>query len=189
MHAGCINIDSSDKIARFVRFCDGFNLPIITFQDVPGYLPDVKQEHGGIIRHGAKIIYAYSDASVPKITIIVRKSYGGAYIAMCSKHLGADVVFALPTSEIAVMGPERAAEVVFRKELAEAQNSDEARERLTTEYRRKFASPYIAASRGYVDRVIEPQDMRPELAKALAMLLSKREVRQRPGRKHGNIPA
>ncbi len=165
VYAGCINIDSSDKIARFVRFCDCFNLPIITFQDVPGYLPDVKQEYGGIIRHGVKIIYAYSEASVPKITVIVKKSYGGAYVTMCSKHLGADMVFALPTSEIAVMEPEGAAEIVFKKELAEAQNSDEARQRLTTEYRRKFASPYIAASRGYVDRVIEPQQMRPELTK------------------------
>ena len=185
-YAGCLDIDSSDKISRFVRFCDAFNIPLITFQDVPGYLPGVKQEHGGIIRHGAKIIYAYSEATVPKITVILRKSYGGAYVAMSSKHLGADVVFALPTAEIAVMGPEGAVEIVFRRLLAE---KPEAKEELISEYRTKFANPYVAASRGYIDGVIEPQEMRPRLISALEMLLSKREVQFRVSRKHGNIPA
>ena len=184
-YAGCLDIDSSDKISRFVRFCDAFNIPLITFQDVPGYLPGVKQEHGGIIRHGAKIIYAYSEATVPKITVILRKSYGGAYIAMSSKHLGADMVFALPTAEIAVMGPEGAVEIVFQSLLAE---KPEAKEELITEYRTKFANPYVAASRGYIDSVIEPHEMRPRLINALEMLLSKREVQFRVSRKHGIIP-
>jgi len=186
VYAGCLDIDSSDKIARFVRFCDAFNIPLVTFQDVPGYLPGVKQEYGGIIRHGAKVIYAYSEATVPKITVIVRKSYGGAYISMGSKHLGADVVFALPTAEIAVMGPEGAAEIIFRKELEE---KPEAKKGLVEEYREKFANPYVAASRGYVDAVIEPQELRPRLISALEMLLSKRSISPPLSRKHGNIPA
>lgn len=184
-YAGCLDINSSDKISRFVRFCDAFNIPLITFQDTPGYLPGVKQEHGGIIRHGAKVIYAYSEATVPKITVLLRKSYGGAYVAMSSKHLGADVVFALPTAEIAVMGPEGAVEILFRSKLGEKAKT---KEELVMDYRARFANPYVAASRGYVDDVIEPQEMRPRLISALEMLLSKRKDQFLPQRKHGNIP-
>jgi acetyl-CoA carboxylase carboxyltransferase component len=158
---------------------------LVTFQDVPGYLPGVKQEHGGIIRHGAKVIYAYSEATVPKITVLIRKSYGGAYVAMCSKHLGADVVFALPTAEIAVMGPEGAVEILFRRRLREEKK---VKEKLVINYRAKFANPYVAASRGYIDDIIEPQEMRPRLISALEMLLSKRKSKFRLQRKHGNIP-
>jgi len=184
-YAGCLDINSSDKISRFVRFCDAFNIPLVTFQDVPGYLPGLKQEHGGIIRHGAKVIYAYSEATVPKITVLMRKSYGGAYVAMGSKHLGADVVFALPTAEIAVMGPEGAVEILFRSRLRE---ETKVKEELVMDYRAKFANPYVAASRGYIDDVIEPQEMRPRLINALEMLLSKRKSQFRLQRKHGNIP-
>jgi len=184
-YAGCLDIDSSDKISRFIRFCDAFNIPLVTFQDIPGYLPGVKQEHGGIIRHGAKVIYAYSEATVPKITVLMRKSYGGAYVAMGSKHLGADVVFALPTAEIAVMGPEGAVEILFRTKVRQ---KIEAKKELVEDYRARFANPYIAASRGYVDDVIEPQEMRPRLISALEMLLSKRMDQFCPQRKHGNIP-
>ena len=184
-YAGCLDINSSDKISRFIRFCDAFNIPLVTFQDIPGYLPGVKQEHEGIIRHGAKVIYAYSEATVPKITVLMRKSYGGAYVAMGSKHLGADVVFSLPTAEIAVMGPEGAVEILFRSKLRE---KTKAKEELVTDYRAKFANPYVAASRGYIDDVIEPQEMRPRLISALEMLLGKRKDQFRPQRKHGNIP-
>jgi methylmalonyl-CoA decarboxylase alpha subunit len=184
--AGCLDINASDKAARFVRFCDAFNIPLITFTDTPGYLPGVAQEHGGIIRHGAKLLYAYSEATVPKITVIVRKAYGGAYIAMCSKHLGADQVFAWPTAEIAVMGPEGAANIIFRKEIEESSDPISTRTQKIEEYRDKFANPYQAAKRGYVDDVIEPSATRVRLISALEMLMSKRETR--PAKKHGNIP-
>lgn len=189
--AGVLDIDSSDKIARFVRFCDCFNIPLITFVDVPGYLPGTKQEHGGIIRHGAKVIYAYVEATVPKISIIVRKAYGGAYIAMCSKSLGADIVYAYPTAEIAVMGPEGAVEIVYRKELEslEPEKREERFNQLVSEYRSKFANPYVAASLGYINSVIEPKDTRPILIKTLKMLLrGKRSLLGRLPRKHGNMP-
>ncbi|MET1123920.1 MAG: carboxyl transferase domain-containing protein [Archaeoglobaceae archaeon] len=184
--AGCLDINSSDKIARFVRFCDAFNIPIVTFVDVPGYLPGVEQEYGGIIRHGAKVLYAYSEATVPLVTVIVRKAYGGAYLAMGSKHLGADIVYAYPTAEIAVMGPEGAAEIVFRKEIAAAEDPAAMREQKVKEYREKFANPYRAAARGYIDDVIDPRFTRVKIITALRILESKRE--KLPPKKHGNIP-
>ncbi|MEM1844694.1 MAG: carboxyl transferase domain-containing protein, partial [Ignisphaera sp.] len=191
-YMGALDIDSSDKIARFVRFCDAFNIPIITFVDVPGFVPGTYQEHRGIIRHGAKIIYAYSEATVPKITVIVRKAYGGAYIALGSKHLGADMVFAWPTAEIAVMGPEAAAEVIWRKKLdaiTDPSEREKMLQKLAEEYREKLAKPYYAASRGYVDMVIEPSVTRPMIVKTLEFLLSKREIRLRiPPKKHGLMP-
>ena len=186
VYAGVLDIDASDKAARFVRFCDSFNIPIITLEDVPGYMPGVAQEHGGIIRHGAKLLYAYSEATVPKITVIMRKAYGGAYIAMGSKHLRTDIVYAWPNAEIAVMGPEGAVNIVFRKEIAKAEDPDKRREELIKEYRDKFANPYFAASRLYVDDVIYPHETRPRLIQALNMLENKRE--ERPMKKHGNIP-
>lgn len=189
---GVLDINSSDKIARFVMFCDAFNLPIITFVDTPGYLPGVDQEHGGIIRHGAKVLYAYSEATVPKLTVIVRKAYGGAYIAMGSRHLGADYVIAWPTAEIAVMGPEGAAEIIWRRELAQAKTPEEREEmlkRFAAEYRSRFANPYVAASRGYIEDVVMPHETRPRLVKALELLYSKREVRiKEPPKKHGIPP-
>ncbi len=185
-YAGTLDVDSSDKIARFVRFCDAFNIPIITFVDVPGYLPGVQQEYMGIIRHGAKVLYAYSEATVPLITIIVRKAYGGAYLAMGSKHLGADFVFAYPTAEIAVMGPEGAAEIVFKKEIAKAEDPAKMREEKIKEYREKFANPYRAAARGYIDDVIDPKYTRVKIISALRVLETKRE--KLPPKKHGNIP-
>ncbi len=181
--AGCLDINASDKAARFVRFCDAFNIPLVTLVDVPGYLPGSAQEHGGVIRHGAKLLYAYSEATVPKITLILRKAYGGAYLAMCSRHLGADVVLAWPQAEIAVMGPEGAAAIIFRKEMA---GSPEKRQEKIEEYREKFANPYQAAQRGYIDQVINPKDTRPSLIAALTMAAHKQE--SRPQRKHGNIP-
>ena len=184
--AGILDVNSSDKAARFVRFCDAFNIPLITFTDVPGYLPGVGQEHSGVIRHGAKLLYAFSEATVPKINVIVRKAYGGAYIAMNSKHLGADMVFAWPTAEIAVMGPDGAANIIFRKEISEAPNPEEARKEKIQEYRDKFSNPYVAASRGYIDDVIQPSTTRARLVNALEMLSNKRE--SRPVKKHGNIP-
>jgi len=184
--AGSLDVDSSDKAARFVRFCDAFNVPIVTFTDVPGYLPGVAQEHSGIIRHGAKLLYAFSEASVPKINVIVRKAYGGAYIAMNSKHLGADMVFAWPSAEIAVMGPDGAANIIFRKDIAASDDPVSARSEKIEEYREKFANPYVAAARGYVDDVIEPSETRPRIISALEMLASKRE--SRPAKKHGNMP-
>lgn len=184
--AGVLDVNSADKAARFVRFCDAFNIPIVTFTDVPGYLPGVGQEHSGVIRHGAKLLYAFSEATVPKINIIIRKAYGGAYIAMNSKHLGADMVFAWPTAEIAVMGPEGAANLIFRKAIAEAEDPVKERQNKIEEYRNKFSNPYVAAARGYVDDVIEPATTRIRLASALEMLASKRE--SRPSKKHGNIP-
>ncbi len=186
MNAGVLDVDSSDKAARFVRFCDSFNIPVVTFTDVPGYLPGVNQEHSGIIRHGAKLLYAFSEATVPKINIIVRKAYGGAYIAMNSKHLGADMVFAWPSAEIAVMGPDGAANIIFRKDIAESQDPISFRKEKINEYREKFSNPYVAAARGYVDDVIEPATTRIRLAGALEMLIGKRETR--PAKKHGNIP-
>ncbi len=184
--AGSLDVNSSDKAARFVRFCDAFNIPLITLTDVPGYLPGVVQEHDGIIRHGAKLLYAFSEATVPKINVILRKAYGGAYIAMNSKHLGADMVFAWPSAEIAVMGPSGAANIIFRKDIAAADDPIAARQEKIAEYADKFANPYMAARRGYVDDVIEPDSTRPRIISALEMLLSKRETR--PSKKHGNIP-
>lgn len=184
--AGSLDVDSSDKAARFVRFCDSFNIPLVTLTDVPGYFPGVEQEHNGIIRHGAKLLYAFSEATVPKINVIVRKAYGGAYIAMNSKHLGADAVFAWPTAEIAVMGPDGAANIIFKKEIGASDNPIATRQEKIEEYRDKFANPYEAAKYGYVDDVIEPDSTRPRIIAALEMLASKRETR--PAKKHGNIP-
>ena len=184
--AGALNVDASDKAARFVRFCDSFNIPVVTFTDVPGYLPGVHEEHGGIIRHGAKLLYAYSEATVPMINVILRKAYGGAYIAMSSKHLGADAVFAWPTAEIAVMGPEGAANIIFKNEIAESSDPIATRNEKIQEYRDKFANPFEAAKLGFVDDVIEPDSTRPRIIAALEMLASKRETR--PSKKHGNIP-
>lgn len=184
--AGCLDINASDKAARFIRTCDAFNIPVLNLVDVPGFLPGTNQEYGGIIRHGAKMLYAYSEATVPKVTLIIRKAYGGAYLAMCSKDLGADQVFAWPSAEIAVMGPDGAANIIFKKEIEAAENPAAARQEKIQEYKDKFATPYIAASRGYVDDVIEPATTRPRLIAALEMLESKRETR--PAKKHGNLP-
>ena len=184
--AGVLDIDSSTKGGRFVRFCDCFNVPIITFEDVPGFLPGVAQEHGGIIRNGAKLLYAYCEATVPKITIITRKAYGGAYDVMSSKHIRGDISYAWPTAEIAVMGPDGAVNIIFRKEIAAAEDPGAERARLVQEYRDKFANPYIAAARGYIDDVIEPRETRPRLIEALKMLQNKRD--SNPPKKHGNIP-
>ncbi len=184
--AGVLDINSSDKIARFVRFCDAFNIPLITFVDTPGYLPGTSQEHNGVIRHGAKVLYAYSEATVPKITLILRKAYGGAYIAMCSQHLGADVVFAYPQAEIAVMGAAGAANIIFRKEIKKVEKPEEFRAEKIKEYREQFANPYRAAERGYVDDVISPEDTRTVLASSLDLLKTKSE--EMPQKKHGNIP-
>jgi acetyl-CoA carboxylase carboxyltransferase component len=184
--AGVLDIDSSVKAARFVRFCDGFNIPLVTFVDVPGFLPGTQQEWGGIIRHGAKLLYAFAEATVPKLTVITRKAYGGAYDVMSSKHIRADFNFAWPTAEVAVMGPEGAVNIIFRKELEDADDPDKRREELIEDYRERFANPYTAAERGYVDEVIEPRRTRPVLIDALETALTKREPR--PRRKHGNIP-
>ncbi|MFS0635729.1 carboxyl transferase domain-containing protein [Mesobacillus foraminis] len=184
--AGGLDIDSSDKAARFIRFCDSFNIPIITFEDVTGFFPGIKQEHGGIIRHGAKILYAYSEATVPKLTIILRKAYGGAYVALNSKSIGADLVFAWPNAEIAVMGPQGAANIIFNKEIQSSDNPEAVRQQKIEEYREKFANPYIAASRGMVDDVIDPRETRIKIIQALEMLRTKKEIR--PRRKHGNMP-
>jgi acetyl-CoA carboxylase carboxyltransferase component len=184
--AGVLDIDSSNKGGRFIRFCDCFNIPIITFEDVPGFLPGMNQEHGGIIKHGAKLLYAYCEATVPKITIITRKSYGGAYCVLGSKQVRADINLAWPTAELAVMGPEGAVNIMFRKELSEAKDPKEARKQLIDDYRNKFANPYVAAARGYVDDIIEPKETRPELIKYLKMLENKRD--RLPPKKHGNIP-
>lgn len=176
--AGCLDVDASDKASRFIRFCDAFNIPLVNLVDVPGFLPGVDQEHNGIIRHGAKMLYAYSEATVPKVTVITRKAYGGSYIAMCCRELGADQVMAWPTAEIAVMGPAGAANIIFRK--------DPDKEAKTKEYVENFATPYVAAERGYVDMVIEPKETRPSIITALNALAGKREVG--PAKKHGNIP-
>ncbi len=184
--SGAIDIDASVKAARFVRFCDAFNLPVLTFVDVPGYMPGVGQEHGGIIRHGAKMIYAYTEATVPKITVVVRKAYGGAYISMGSRSMGADIVYAWPTAEVAVLGARAAVRILHRRELAAAENPEELRRMLEEEYVRRMLNPYRAAELGLVDEVIEPEETRRKLHSALTLLLSKREPR--PRRKHGNIP-
>ncbi len=184
--AGVLDINSSDKGARFVRFCDAFNVPLITFEDVPGFLPGVAQEHGGIIRHGAKLLYAFSEATVPKITVITRKAYGGAYCVMASKHIRADVNYAYPTAEIAVMGPEGAVKIVYRTEMNGTEDKEKLRVKKVSEFREKFANPYIACEKGYVDEIIEPKMTRPKLIAALKMLENKRD--QNPPKKHGNIP-
>jgi propionyl-CoA carboxylase beta chain len=184
--AGALDIDASVKGARFIRFCDAFNIPLVVFQDVPGFLPGVNQEHGGIIRHGAKLLYAFAEATVPKLTVITRKSYGGAYCVMNSKQIRSDVNFAYPTAEIAVMGAEGAVEILYRKELAAAEDREAQRLSRIAEFRDAFANPYVAAERGYVDVVIEPADTRPKLIASLALLANK--VDRNPPRKHGNIP-
>jgi propionyl-CoA carboxylase beta chain len=184
--AGSIDINASDKGARFVRFCDCFNLPVITFVDVPGFMPGTDQEFGGIIRHGAKFLYAYAEATVPKISVITRKAYGGAYVVMSSKSLRGDINYAWPTAEIAVMGPDGAVNIVFRAEISKAEKPDEKKKELVEDYRNKFANPYVAAARGYLDDVIDPRDTRPKLIRALEML--KNKVDHLPAKKHGNIP-
>jgi acetyl-CoA carboxylase carboxyltransferase component len=184
--AGTIDIDASDKCSRFVRFCDAFNIPVITFMDVPGYLPGTEQEWGGIIRHGAKILYAFAEATVPLITIITRKGYGGAYDVMSSRHIGADLVYAWPGSEIAVMGPQGAINIIFRKEIRDAEDKEAKREELVEEYREEFAHPYVAAGLGYIDKVIFPHETRPLICRGLDILETKRQ--DRPPKKHGNIP-
>ena len=184
--AGVLDIDSSIKAARFVRFCDCFNIPIITFEDVPGFLPGVTQEHGGIIRNGAKLLFAYCEATVPKITIITRKAYGGAYDVMSSKHIRGDISYAWPAAEVAVMGPDGAVNIIFRRQIAEAADPEAERARLAEEYRETFANPFVAAERGYIDDVIVPHETRPRLIEALQMLQNKRD--SNPPKKHGNIP-
>ncbi len=187
MHlAGTLDIDSSTKGARFVRFCDAFNIPLLTFVDVPGFLPGTQQEYGGIIRHGAKLLYAYCEATVPKLTVITRKAYGGAYDVMASKHVRADFNFAWPTAEIAVMGVDAAVRIIFRKELAEADDPVSRQAELVDDYQKRFANPYVAAERGYIDAVIEPNETRPVLIRALNLARTKRQ--SLPSRKHGNIP-
>jgi acetyl-CoA carboxylase carboxyltransferase component len=184
--AGVLDVEASQKAARFVRFCDAFNIPLVVLEDVPGFMPGVTQEHGGIIRHGAKLLYAFSEATVPKVTVIVRKAYGGAYCVMNPRHLGADLVLAWPSAEIAVMGPEGAVNVIFRRELAEAADPTARRAELVEEYRRRFANPYVAAGAGFIDNVIEPHETRPRLINMLEMLQNKRGAL--PAKKHGNIP-
>ncbi|MDQ6635660.1 MAG: acyl-CoA carboxylase subunit beta, partial [Gemmatimonadota bacterium] len=186
MLAGVLDINASVKAARFIRFCDAFNIPIVTLEDVPGFLPGVAQEHSGIIRHGAKLLYAYCEATVPKLTVITRKAYGGAYDVMSSKHIRGDLNLAWPTAEIAVMGPKGAVEILFRKEIAESGNPDAATDEKINDYREKFAHPYIAAGRGYLDDIIDPRDTRPRLIDALETLRTKRD--RNPPKKHGNIP-
>jgi propionyl-CoA carboxylase beta chain len=184
--AGVLDIKASLKGARFIRFCDAFNIPLVTFEDVPGFLPGIEQEHGGIIKHGAKLLYAYSEATVPKITVITRKAYGGAYDVMNSKHVRGDFNVGWPTAEIAVMGPKGAAEILFKRDIAQADDPDEKLDQLVSEYRDKFADPYHAASRGFLDDVIDPRETRPRLISALQVLLTKRDTN--PPKKHGNIP-
>jgi propionyl-CoA carboxylase beta chain len=184
--AGALDINSADKGARFIRFCDCFNIPLITLCDTSGFLPGVNQEHAGIIRHGAKMLYAYAEATVPKVTVITRKAYGGAYIAMSSKHLRADVNYAWPNSEIAVMGPEGAVNIIHRREISDAKDPDARRAELVAQYREKFSTPYVAAGKGYIDAVIIPRETRPRIIEALAMLENKRDGL--PPKKHGNIP-
>ncbi|PJF36010.1 MAG: methylmalonyl-CoA carboxyltransferase, partial [Candidatus Thermofonsia Clade 1 bacterium] len=184
--AGVLDIDASEKAARFIRFCDCFNIPIVTFEDVPGFMPGTKQEHGGIIRAGAKLLYAYCEATVPKLTVITRKAYGGAYDVMSSKHIRGDLNLAWPTAEIAVMGPDGAVSIIFRRELAEAEDPVAKKAELVAMYREKFANPYVAAARGYIDDVIMPSETRPRLINALNALQNKRD--SNPPKKHGNIP-
>jgi acetyl-CoA carboxylase carboxyltransferase component len=184
--AGVLDVDYSDKAARFIRYCDAFNIPIITLVDLPGYMPGVDQEHAGVIRHGAKVLYAYSEATVPKLTVIIRKAYGGGYIAMSSRHLRADFVFAWPSAEIAVMGPEGAANIIFRKEIMSSDDPNGTRKQKIEEYKEKFANPYVAASRGYVDAVIEPSETRKFLLHSLNV--SENKIVQMPEKKHGLPP-
>ncbi len=184
--AGCLDVNASDKATRFIRFCDCFNIPMLTIADVPGYLPGTDQEWSGVIRHGAKLLWCYSEATVPKMTLITRKNYGGAYIAMCSRHLGADMVLAWPTAEIAVMGAEGAASVIFRREIQEAANPEAKRQEIIDNYRQAFYNPYVAASRGYIDAVILPGETRMRLIEILDTICNKREIR--PPKRHGNIP-
>jgi len=184
--AGVLDIDASVKGARFVRFCDAFNIPLLTFVDVPGFLPGTSQEYGGIILHGAKLLYAFAEATVPKVTVITRKAYGGAYCVMASKHIRTDVNYAWPQAEIAVMGPEGAVGVLYRRELAQAADSDALRAQKAAEFREKFANPYVAADRGFVDEVIEPRHTRRKIVAGLEMTQNKRD--RNPPKKHGNIP-
>jgi propionyl-CoA carboxylase beta chain len=184
--AGCLDIDASVKAARFIRFCDSFNIPLVTFVDVPGFLPGTAQEYGGIIRHGAKLLYAYAEATVPKLTVVTRKAYGGGYIVMSSKHLRGDINLAYPTGEIAVMGPEAAINIVFREQLEKAGDQAKTREELAENYRQTFANPFKAAESGYIDAVIPPEETRPTLIRALEMLKNKKD--HNPPKKHGNIP-
>jgi acetyl-CoA carboxylase carboxyltransferase component len=184
--AGCLDINASDKATRFIRFCDAFNIPILTIADVPGYLPGSNQEWGGIIRHGAKLLWCYSEATVPKLLLVTRKDYGGSYLAMCSKDLGADMAFAWPSAEIAVMGAEGAANIIHRKEIKDAKDPVAKREEKIDEYKDLFSNPYCAARRGYIDAVIVPSETRPRLIDALEIMCGKREVS--PPKKHGNIP-
>jgi acetyl-CoA carboxylase carboxyltransferase component len=184
--AGCLDIDASEKAARFVRTCDAFNIPLVTFVDVPGFLPGTDQEYGGIIRHGAKLLYAYCEATVPRLQIITRKGYGGAYVVMNSKSIGADLAYAWPSAEIAVMGPAPAVNLIYRREIEAAADADVRRQELVDEYTERLANPYAAAERGYVDDVIDPRDTRKILIRGLQMLRTKRE--QLPQRKHGNSP-
>jgi acetyl-CoA carboxylase carboxyltransferase component len=186
MLAGVLDIESSEKAARFVRTCDAFNIPLLTFVDVPGFLPGVDQEYGGIIRHGAKLLYAYCEATVPRISIITRKAYGGAYVVMDSKSVGSDLSFAWPSAELAVMGPQGAVEIVYRRELQQAADPVARRAELVAEYTEKYANPYAAAERGFVDDVIQPSETRRKIVAGLRMLRSKRE--ELPQRKHGNVP-
>ena len=184
--AGVLDIDSSDKIARFIRFCDAFNIPLFTFIDTPGFLPGVAQEHGGIIRHGAKIVYAYSEATVPKIAVITRKAYGGAYIVMSSKYIRTDLVLAWPTAEVAVMGADGAINILYSKQLGQSAAPEQEREKLVSEYQDTFSNPYVSAASGHIDDVIAPADTRPRLIAALELLRDKRSVS--PAKKHGNMP-
>ena len=184
--AGCLDIDASVKGARFVRFCDAFNVPLVTFEDVPGFLPGTAQEFGGIIRHGAKLLYAFAEATVPKITVITRKAYGGAYCVMASKHIRTDLNYAYPTAEIAVMGPEGAVNIIHRRDIQSSPTPEQRREKLIGDYKARFANPYSAAERGYIDDVIIPHETRPKLIRALETLKTKRV--ETPKRKHGNIP-
>ena len=184
--AGVLDIDASVKAARFVRFCDCFNIPLVTFVDVPGFLPGVTQEYGGIIRHGAKLIFAYAEATVPKISVITRKAYGGAYIVMSSKHLRSDVNLAWPGAEIAVMGADGAVNIIYREQISNSENPDSTRQELINEYKERFTTPYIAAGRGFLDDVIDPAETRPQIIRALEMLQTKSD--NLPPKKHGNIP-
>jgi acetyl-CoA carboxylase carboxyltransferase component len=186
VYAGAIDADAADKGARFVRFCDCFNIPLVTLVDVPGYLPGSEQEYRGIIRHGAKFLYAYAEATVPKISVITRKAYGGAFVVMSSKNLRGDINYAWPTAEIAVMGPDGAVNIVFKDTIDKSKNPEETRQKLIAEYRDKFANPYVAASKGYIDDVIDPRSTRPKVIKALEMLRNKTDTN--PPKKHGNIP-
>ena len=184
--AGCLDMNAGDKASRFIRTCDAFNIPLLTIVDVPGFLPGATQEYGGIIRHGAKILYAYSEATVPKVTLITRKAYGGAYVAMCSKSLGADMVFAWPTAEVAVMGSDGAVNIIFKNDIDKAEDKEAMRQQILEDYAAEFATPYKAAERGFVDDVIEPHTTRQRIIDAFIMLEGKRE--KRPAKKHGNIP-